>query len=50
MTANERIATLTEWLESAPLPADVAWEWTGDQDDQAESQASYKPLSPVRWR
>ncbi len=39
MTANERIATLTEWLKSAPLPADVTWEWTGDQDDQAESQA-----------
>ena len=39
MTANERIATLTEWLKGAPLPGDVEWEWTGDQDDQAESQA-----------
>jgi len=37
---NERIAVLTEWLESErPLPAGVDWEWTGDQEDQAESQA-----------
>ncbi len=37
---NERIALLTDWLESAdPLPAGIAWEWTGDQEDQAESQA-----------
>ncbi len=37
---NERIATLTEWLETeTPLPPGVSWEWTGDQEDQAESQA-----------
>jgi multidrug efflux pump len=37
---NERIAVLTEWLErEQPLPASVTWEWTGDQEDQAESQA-----------
>jgi multidrug efflux pump len=36
---NERIAGLTEWLETNPLPADIAWEWTGDQEDQAESMA-----------
>ncbi len=39
VTANERIAELTEWLETDPLPAGVTWEWTGDQEDQAESQA-----------
>ncbi|THH38251.1 efflux RND transporter permease subunit [Aliishimia ponticola] len=39
VNANERIATLTEWLESAPLPAGVTWEWTGDQEEQAESAA-----------
>ncbi|MXQ06999.1 AcrB/AcrD/AcrF family protein [Alphaproteobacteria bacterium GH1-50] len=40
LTANERIAALTEWLETErPLPAGVDWEWTGDQEDQAESQA-----------
>jgi multidrug efflux pump len=40
LTANERIAHLTEWLETErPFPAGVAWEWTGDQEDQAESQA-----------
>ena len=39
LTANERIATLTDWLDTAPLPAGVAWEWTGDQEDQAESGA-----------
>ncbi|NNF71582.1 MAG: efflux RND transporter permease subunit, partial [Rhodobacteraceae bacterium] len=37
---NERIAVLTEWLETErPLPPGVDWEWTGDQEDQAESQA-----------
>ena len=39
INANERITTLTEWLESAPFPADIAWEWTGDREEQAESQA-----------
>ena len=35
---NERIAFLTEWLQTeAELPAGVEWEWTGDQDDQQES-------------
>jgi multidrug efflux pump len=34
---NERIALLTEWLETNPLPASVSWEWTGDQEEQAES-------------
>ena len=37
---NERIAQLTEWLETTDvLPASVDWEWTGDQEDQAESGA-----------
>ncbi|QFS83182.1 Toluene efflux pump membrane transporter TtgE [Roseivivax sp. THAF40] len=35
---NERIAALTGWLEANPLPAGLSWEWTGDQEDQAESQ------------
>ncbi|MDQ2089190.1 efflux RND transporter permease subunit [Marimonas arenosa] len=39
LTANERIETLTQWLETSPLPPGVDWEWTGDQDDQQESQA-----------
>ncbi len=34
------IEKLTEWLESdADLPGSVSWQWTGDQEDQAESQA-----------
>ncbi len=34
------IGQLTEWIEAeADLPAGVSWEWTGDQDDQEESQA-----------
>ncbi len=37
LTANERIERLTEWLESGPLPVGIDWEWTGDQEDQAES-------------
>jgi len=39
INANERIATLTEWLQTDPFPADITWEWTGDQEEQAESQA-----------
>jgi len=34
---TERIEVLTEWLDTNPLPGSVAWEWTGDQEDQAES-------------
>ena len=36
---NERIAMIDDWLATDPLPASVATEWTGDQEDQAESQA-----------
>ncbi|QBF33261.1 efflux RND transporter permease subunit [Thalassococcus sp. S3] len=36
---NERIAVIGEWLATDPLPAAVEWEWTGDQEEQAESQA-----------
>ncbi len=37
---NERIAVLTEWIEgNAPFAVGVDWEWTGDQEDQAESGA-----------
>jgi multidrug efflux pump len=39
ITASERIGALTEWLDGDPLPGGVEWEWTGDQEDQAESQA-----------
>jgi multidrug efflux pump len=36
---NERIAYLTTVLENTTLPAGMTWEWTGDQEDQKESQA-----------
>ncbi|MFQ6547831.1 efflux RND transporter permease subunit [Aestuariibius sp. 2305UL40-4] len=37
---NERIALLTPWLENeAGLPNSVEWAWTGDQEEQEESQA-----------
>ncbi|QAX29835.1 efflux RND transporter permease subunit [Leisingera sp. NJS204] len=36
---NERIAVITEWLESDPLPRGIGWEWTGDQEEQEESGA-----------
>ncbi len=39
LTANERIAHITEWLESGVLPAGLEYEWTGDADEQAESGA-----------
>ncbi|MEO1540338.1 MAG: efflux RND transporter permease subunit [Pseudomonadota bacterium] len=38
--ANAKIVELTEWLDTeAVLPDTVATEWTGDQEEQAESQA-----------
>ncbi|MGR3570819.1 efflux RND transporter permease subunit [Brevirhabdus sp.] len=40
ITASERIAVLDTWLaEDADLPAGISYEWTGDQEEQAESQA-----------
>ena len=39
VNANERIEVLTEWLNTNPLPRSVTWEWTGDQEEQAESGA-----------
>ncbi len=39
VNANERIAELTKWLETSPPPVGIEWEWTGDQEEQAESQA-----------
>ncbi len=39
VNGNERIEVLTEWLDTNPLPASVSYEWTGDQEDQAESGA-----------
>ena len=39
ITASERVADITKWIEDEnPFPGDVVWEWTGDQEDQAESQ------------
>ncbi|MEM9584928.1 MAG: efflux RND transporter permease subunit [Pseudomonadota bacterium] len=38
--ANERIATLTNWIETEqPFANSVSYEWAGDQEEQAESQA-----------
>ncbi len=40
LNANERIAHLTRWLDDArPLPNGIDFEWTGDQEEQEESQA-----------
>jgi multidrug efflux pump len=39
VNANERISFLTTYLEENPLPEGISWEWTGDQQDEAESQA-----------
>ncbi len=36
---NERIAEITKWLDTADLPDRITYEWTGDQEEQAESQA-----------
>ncbi|MEL7131600.1 MAG: efflux RND transporter permease subunit [Pseudomonadota bacterium] len=39
VNANERIAELTKWIETGPFPGGIDSEWTGDQEDQAESGA-----------
>ncbi|WP_226622453.1 efflux RND transporter permease subunit [Alloyangia pacifica] len=39
VTANERIATLSSLLEDTEFPPGISWEWTGDQEEEAESQA-----------
>ena len=39
INANERIEALGEWLATDPLPAGIAWEWTGDREEQEESGA-----------
>jgi multidrug efflux pump len=40
VNANERIQAVSAWLaDQSPLPESVRWEWAGDQEEQAESQA-----------
>lgn len=40
INANERVAELTRWIQDErPFPVGIDWEWTGDQEEQAESQA-----------
>lgn len=40
VTPSERIAALTDWLQTAdPLPPGIGWEWTGEQQDQEETGA-----------
>ncbi len=39
INGNERIAVLDEWLATNPLPLGIETEWTGDQEEQEESQA-----------
>ncbi|SNS81754.1 efflux RND transporter permease subunit [Tropicimonas sediminicola] len=40
INATERIGEITRWLqEEAPLPEDIGWQWTGDEEEQQESQS-----------
>ncbi len=39
VTPTERIALLTDWLDTDPLPHGIRWEWTGETADQNESQS-----------
>ncbi|MFY0619180.1 efflux RND transporter permease subunit [Shimia sp.] len=39
ITPSERTEFLTEWLNTSPFDRSVSWEWTGDQEEQAESAA-----------
>jgi multidrug efflux pump len=38
LNPTERIAVLSEWLETNPFPTTIEWQWTGDQEEQTESQ------------
>ncbi|RYH10389.1 efflux RND transporter permease subunit [Tropicimonas sp. IMCC6043] len=40
VTASERIALLTDWMETEePFGPDIGWQWTGDEEEQQDSQA-----------
>ncbi|MEY8882469.1 efflux RND transporter permease subunit [Donghicola sp. XS_ASV15] len=39
VNGNERIEALNTWLATEPFAAGIEAEWTGDQEDQAESAA-----------
>lgn len=39
ITASERIEQITKWLDTSPFAVGLEHEWTGDQEDQAESGA-----------
>ena len=39
VNSNERIAEISKWIDTAELPDGISYEWTGDQEDQADSQA-----------
>ncbi|MBO6774476.1 MAG: efflux RND transporter permease subunit [Marinibacterium sp.] len=39
MTPGDRIQHLTTWLDTNPFNPALEWEWTGDQEEEAESQA-----------
>ncbi|MEM1429589.1 MAG: efflux RND transporter permease subunit [Pseudomonadota bacterium] len=38
INANERIAVLTDWVNDSGALEGLDWEWTGDQEEQQESQ------------
>ena len=42
ITPSDRIQELTTWMETRPFPTGIEWEWTGVQEEQAESQAFLK--------
>ncbi|MEM9638880.1 MAG: efflux RND transporter permease subunit, partial [Pseudomonadota bacterium] len=39
VNANERIAEIDKWLATGPFGLGISTEWTGDQEEQEESQA-----------
>ncbi|MBB3995346.1 multidrug efflux pump [Sulfitobacter undariae] len=39
VNGNERITEISKWLKTADLPDGITYEWTGDQEEQEESQA-----------
>ena len=47
INANERINFLTTNLKEIPLPKGISWEWTGDQQDEKESQTFLMTAFPA---
>jgi len=49
VTANERIAGLTDWLETTPFPRQFRGNGPAIRKIRRKASSSCKPPLPVRW-